>query len=152
MCRISRPMGLDRIACLPLRREPPDHKWHIVAHSLHSLEACDVSSKRVPTQWNGYRYCQSVYGTVRVCQTNNNTWTTYKATAKSAVFNLTTSLRCSSEKQCLAPGQDVPSIERNISGQSTLTTFFTKRYDEKQTVSMIYQINVFAWEPHMTKV
>ena len=28
MCRISLPMGRDRITCLPLRREPPDHKAH----------------------------------------------------------------------------------------------------------------------------
>ena len=27
------------------------------AHSLHSLEACDVYTKRVPTQWNGYQNC-----------------------------------------------------------------------------------------------
>ena len=27
------------------------------AHSLHSLEACDVYTKRVPTQWTGYRNC-----------------------------------------------------------------------------------------------
>ena len=27
------------------------------AHSLNSLEACDVYMKRVPTQWNGYRNC-----------------------------------------------------------------------------------------------
>ena len=28
MCRISLPVGRDRITCLPLRREPPDHKAH----------------------------------------------------------------------------------------------------------------------------
>ena len=27
------------------------------AHSLHSLKACDVYTKRVPTQWNGYQNC-----------------------------------------------------------------------------------------------
>ena len=28
MRRISQPMGRDRITCLPLQREPPDHKAH----------------------------------------------------------------------------------------------------------------------------
>ena len=28
MCRISPPMGRDHITCLPLQREPPDHKAH----------------------------------------------------------------------------------------------------------------------------
>ena len=33
----------DRITCLPLRREPLDHKAHCWrVHSLHSLEACNV--------------------------------------------------------------------------------------------------------------
>ena len=40
------------------------------AHSLHSLEACYVSTKRVPTQWN--MVIEIVYETVRVFQTKNN--------------------------------------------------------------------------------
>ena len=56
MCQISLPMGRDRITCLPLRREPQGTLLKS-AHSLHSLEACDVYTKRVPTQWNGYQNC-----------------------------------------------------------------------------------------------
>ena len=28
------------------------------AHSLHSLDACDVNAKRALTQWNGYQNCR----------------------------------------------------------------------------------------------
>ena len=73
MCRISLPMGRDRITCLiaPAERATrPQGTMLKSAHSLHSLEACDVYTKRVPTQWNGYQNC--LYETVRVFQTNNN--------------------------------------------------------------------------------
>ena len=60
MCRISLPMVRDRITCLPLRREPPDHKTHCW---------------RVPTRSGSRRggmVVETVYETVRVFQTNNN--------------------------------------------------------------------------------
>ena len=62
MWRISLPMGCDRITCLPLRKEPPDHNlahcWRVPTHCIPwTVEAYDVYMKRVPTQWNGYRNC-----------------------------------------------------------------------------------------------
>ena len=42
------------------------------AHSLHSLEACDVYTKRVPTQWNGYRNCLWNCESVQTNNNNNN--------------------------------------------------------------------------------
>ena len=73
------------------------------ARSLHSLRP--ATSPR-----SGYRrsgmVIETVYGTVRVYQTNNTTWTTDKAT----VFNLTTSLRCSQTCQPSRFWRDSPAL------------------------------------------
>ena len=58
MCRISLPMRRDRITSLPLRREPRDHTAHCWRVPLTAFPGGrDVYMKRVPTQWNGYKYC-----------------------------------------------------------------------------------------------
>ena len=66
---------LNRLRCGQARCAESLYRWGVIAspacpcgeshqttllksaHSLHSLEACDVYMKRVPTQWNGYQNC-----------------------------------------------------------------------------------------------
>ena len=61
MCRISLPMGrLAHHMLAPAERATgtrPKGTLLKSAHSLLFLEACDVYTKRVPPQWNGYRDC-----------------------------------------------------------------------------------------------
>ena len=68
---------LNRLRCGQARCAESLHRWGVIdhllapaeratrpqctllksAHSLHSLEACNVYTKRVLMQWNGYRDC-----------------------------------------------------------------------------------------------
>ena len=71
MCRISLPMGRDRITCLPLRREPPDHKAHCWRVPRHCIPWRPATSTRSGSRRSGM-VIKTVYETVRVFQTNNN--------------------------------------------------------------------------------
>ena len=71
MRRISPPMGRDRITCLPLRREPPDHKahcWRVPTHCIPWRPATSTPSG----SWCSGMVVETVIETVRVFQTNNN--------------------------------------------------------------------------------
>ena len=71
MCRISVPMGRDRITCLPLRREPPDHKAHCGRGPTHCIPWRTATSTRSGSRRSGM-VIETVCETVRVLQTNNN--------------------------------------------------------------------------------
>ena len=71
MCRNSLPMGRDRITCLPLRREPPDHKAHCWRVPTHCIPWRPATSTRSGSQRSGM-VIKTVYETMRVFQTNNN--------------------------------------------------------------------------------
>ena len=71
MCRMSLPMGRDRITCLPLWREPPDHKAHCWRVPTHCIPWRPATSIRSGSRRSGM-VIETVYATVRVFQTNNN--------------------------------------------------------------------------------
>ena len=64
--RISPQMGHDRITCLPLRWEPPDHKAHCWRVPTHCIPW------RPATFWCSGMVVKTVNETVRVFQRNNN--------------------------------------------------------------------------------
>ena len=71
MRRISPPMGCDRITCLPLWREPPDHKaqcWRVPTHCIPWRPATSTPSR----SWCSGMVVETVNETMRVFQTNNN--------------------------------------------------------------------------------
>ena len=65
MCRISLPMGCDRITCLPLRRERPYHKAHCWRVSTHCIPWRPATSTRSGSRCSGM-VIKTVYETVRV--------------------------------------------------------------------------------------
>ena len=71
MRRISPPMGRDRITCLPLRREPPDHKAHCWRVPTHYIPWRPATSTPSGSCCSGM-VVETVIETVRVFQTNNN--------------------------------------------------------------------------------
>ena len=71
MCLISLPMGPDRITCLPLRRELPDHKVHCWRVPTHCIPWRHATSTRSGSRRSGM-VIKTVHETVRVFQTNNN--------------------------------------------------------------------------------
>ena len=71
MCWISLSMGRDRITCLPLRREPPDHKAHCWRVPTHCIPWRPATSTRSGSRRSGM-VIKTVYETVRVFQTNKN--------------------------------------------------------------------------------
>ena len=70
MRRISPPMGCDRITCLPLRWEQPDHKahcWRVPTHCIPWRPATTTPSG----SWCSGMVVKIVIETMRVLQTNN---------------------------------------------------------------------------------
>ena len=65
ICLISLPMGRYRITCLPLRREPPDHKAHCWRVSTHCIPWRPATSTRNGSRRSGM-VIETVYETVSV--------------------------------------------------------------------------------------
>ena len=63
--------GVIDITCLPLRREPPDHKAHCWRLPTHCIPWRPTTSTRSESRRSGM-VIKTVYETVRVFQTNNN--------------------------------------------------------------------------------
>ena len=71
MHRISPTMGRDRITCLPLRKEKPDHKAHCWRVPTHCIPWRPATSTPSGSLCSGM-VVETVNETVRVFQTNNN--------------------------------------------------------------------------------
>ena len=69
--QISLLMGCDRITCLPMRREPPDHKAHCWRVPTHCIPWRPATSTRIGSRCSGM-VVETVIETLRVFQTNNN--------------------------------------------------------------------------------
>ena len=72
MCRISLPMGRDRITCLPLRREPPEHKAHCWRVPTHCVPWRPATSTQSGSRRSGM-VIKTVNETVRVCSKRTTT-------------------------------------------------------------------------------
>ena len=91
---------LNRLRCCQARCAESLYRWGVIAstactcgeratrpqgtllksaHSLHSLEACDVYTKRVPMQWTCYRDC--------LCESSKRTTTTTTTTVSRVIWN-----------------------------------------------------------------
>ena len=77
MCRISLPMGRDRITWLSLRRKPPDHNahcWSVPTHCIPWRPATSTPSGSVRSA----KVIKTVGGTVRMFQTPTRTIGCYR--------------------------------------------------------------------------